>query len=422
MKATRSMAIRWLQSAALAAGALIGLVGWMNVRGESSTSRTDAAMVADAKLIERGAYLAKAGNCAACHTARGGAPYSGTRGIDTPFGTVHAPNITPDMQTGIGSWSADDFWRAMHNGRSKEGRLLYPAFPYPDYTLVTRADSDALYAYLRSVPAVHQPNKPHALRFPYNQQLSLAVWRALYFRPGAYQPDRDKSEAWNRGGYLVRGLGHCATCHSSRNFLGATLRPQDLSGGFIPGRNWYAPALASHPDGGAQARHAVDILKTGVSAQGVAMGPMAEVVFRSTQYLSDADLHAIAVYLGGLPEPVVSTRGTPKVDREQLVTGEKVYQDRCASCHGDQGQGAPRVYPGLRGNGTATMDSPANLVRTIVEGGIAPATLGNPRPYGMPPFGQTLSDGEIAAVATYVRRSWGNQAPAVSAVDVLRAR
>src|SRR5262249_17737173 len=161
-------------------------------------------------LVARGAYLAKAGDCAACHTERGGAPYSGARGIDTPFGTVYAPNITPDMETGIGNWSAADFWRAMHNGRSKDGRLLYPAFPYADFTLVTREDSDALYAYLRSVPAVRQPNKPHALRFPYDQQVSLAVWRALYFRPAVYAPDPGKSQDWNRGAYLVRGLGHCA--------------------------------------------------------------------------------------------------------------------------------------------------------------------------------------------------------------------
>src|SRR5690606_19790931 len=238
--------------------------------------------VADAAAqLQQGKYLARAGNCIGCHTARGGAPYSGGRRIPTPFGDLYAPNITPDRETGIGAWSADDFWRAMHHGRSRDGSFLYPAFPYPNYTLVTRQDADALFAYLRSLPPVHRPNQEHALRFPYNQRLLLGLWRALYFRPGAYQPDPAQSAAWNRGAYLVQGLGHCNACHANRNVLGATETGAGLAGGLIPILNWYAPSLASDRESGVGDWPPVELArlhKTGVSAHGAVFGPMAEVV------------------------------------------------------------------------------------------------------------------------------------------------
>jgi mono/diheme cytochrome c family protein len=175
----------------------------------------------------------------ACHTARGGAQYAGGRLLATPFGSLHTPNITPDRQYGIGNWSADDFWRALHNGVSKDGRLLYPAFPYTNYTRMPREDSDALYVYLQSLPAVNRASLPHQLRFPYNQQLMLAGWRALYFRPGVFRPDAGKAVEWNRGAYLVQGPAHCSACHSPRNWLGAS-DGEALAGGLIPMQGWYA--------------------------------------------------------------------------------------------------------------------------------------------------------------------------------------
>jgi mono/diheme cytochrome c family protein len=402
---------------------LVTVVVWLNVRDEEPLSASNRPFTADAAMVEHGAYLARAGNCIGCHTARSGAEYAGGRSIETPFGIVNAPNITPDRQTGIGDWTDGDFWRAMHNGRSKDGRLLYPAFPYPNFTQVTRGDSDAIYAYLRSLPPVAQPNKPHELAFPYNLQVSLAVWRALYFSPGVYEPRQDKSPEWNRGAYLVRGLGHCVACHARRNLLGASSEKRELSGGLIPAQNWYAPSLVSEHEAGVagwETQQVVDVLKTGISERRAVMGPMAEVVFRSTQYLSDSDLHAMAHFLRdlGQGEPAQAR----KADPAQRVLGQKVYVDNCAKCHGDEGQGAPGAYPGLAGNRAVTMTAATNVIHAILSGGFAPTTVGNPRPYGMPPFSQSLSDAEVAAVATYIRSAWGNEAPPVSQVDVLHMR
>ena len=212
----------------------------LNLRGEESLQPSQA-FESTPELIAQGAYLARAGNCMGCHTRQGGTPYAGGRGIATPFGVVHTSNLTPDADTGIGNWSAAEFWRAMHNGRSRDGRLLYPAFPYPEYTQVTRADSDALYAYLHSLPAAVQANRPHALRFPYNTQAALAGWRALFFTPGSFVPEPRQTVEWNRGAYLVNGLGHCAACHTPRNALGASRPALAFGGGLIPVQNCMRP-------------------------------------------------------------------------------------------------------------------------------------------------------------------------------------
>lgn len=405
-----------------------GVVAWLNLRGEAPLSQE--AIPTDAATIARGAYLARAGNCIGCHTERGGVDYAGGRGIDTPFGTVYAPNLTPDAHTGLGAWTPAEFWRAMHHGRSKDGRLLYPAFPYENFTLVTRGDSDALFAYLRSLPATPHANTPHALRFPYNLQASLAVWRALYFKPDEIVDDSAQSPEWNRGRYLVRGLGHCNACHADRNALGATVSDIELGGGLIPMQNWYAPSLASSREAGVadwQPGEIVALLKTGVSPKASVMGPMAEVVMRSTQYLNAADLSALAAYLKALPQrPATSARlgnGTSVGNlNHTLAAGEKLYSDHCANCHGAKGEGTAGMYPALAGNRAVALVSPNNLIKAMLHGGFAPATSGNPRPFGMPPFAQSLSDVQVAAVATYLRRSWGHDASEVSALDVLRAR
>ena len=406
----------------LLAALTIAWVLFMNLRDESPRSGS-ATPMPGAEQLSRGAYLALAGNCMGCHTAPGGAPYAGGRGVPTPFGTVMAPNLTPDEKTGIGTWSSHDFWRALHNGRSRDGRLLYPAFPYPNYSRISRGDADAIHAYLRLVPAVEQANRPHELQFPFNQQAALAVWRALYFRPGQHRPDPQRSPEADRGAYLVEGLGHCNACHSSRNALGASTSPLDLAGGLIPVQNWYAPSLTSAQEAGVAAwemQNVVDLLKTGVSPQASATGPMGEVVRGSTQHLSEPDLRAMAVYLKALPQtPPTVTEATHYA---ATGPGAKLYERHCAGCHGDAGEGANGAYPALADNRAVTMRNVANLVHVVLEGGFPPATEGNPRPYGMPPFATVLSVEETAQLLSFVRGSWGNRAAAVSALEVERFR
>ena len=418
---------------------LIGavLLGFRLVSLDRVAEATGPAMVATSSQVERGRYLAMAGNCAGCHTTRGGAAYAGGLAIDTPFGTIYASNLTPDGAHGLGNWTAAHFWRAMHEGRSRNGRLLYPAFPYPNFTTVTREDSDAIYAYLRTVPAVSAPNVPHALRFPYNTQAALVVWRALFFTPAAFVADTRQPAEWNRGAYLVGGLGHCIACHGTRNVFGATEEKRGLSGGLIPVENWYAPSLADPHEAGLADWPITDIvalLKTGTSPRGSVLGPMAEVVYQSTQHLSETDLRAMATYLKALPAVAVAAAGDQKVadsatpsatkasrrDIGVMERGNRIFDQRCAYCHGDVGQGAQDAYPPLAGNRAVNMHSPMNLIQMVRHGGFLPSTGGNPRPYGMPAFGHVLDDVDIAAVLTYVRGSWGNDAEPVSARDMMK--
>jgi mono/diheme cytochrome c family protein len=407
--------------------ALAGLCGllavalvavWLlSTRGDTLTELPALAI----NTPERGAYLAQVGNCAGCHTVRGGKPYAGGLGVDTPFGAVYASNLTPDTSTGIGNWTRADFWRAMHHGKSKDGRLLYPAFPYTSYTLVTRDDADALFAYLKSLPAVNQANQTHAVRFPYNSQAALAVWRALYFKPAAYQANSQATADWNRGAYLVNSLGHCSACHAARNALGAT-DGLNLAGGLIPLQNWYAPSLVSSQEASVSnwpLKDIVTLFKTGVSPQAAANGPMAEVVLGSTQHWNDADLTAMAVYLKALP---VTASSQQVIVPSASARGSKLYEQHCAQCHGNNGQGVANAYPALAGNRAVLMPQKTNLVQIVLNGGYAPATAGNPRPYGMPPFILELNDADIAAVLSHLRSSWGNHASAVSELEVNRIR
>jgi mono/diheme cytochrome c family protein len=402
---------------------------------------------APTERVERGAYLAKVGNCAACHTARGGEAFAGGKAIHTPFGAVYTSNITPDAATGIGRWSAEAFYRAMHEGRSADGRLLTPAFPYPNYTHVTRADSDALYAYfMQGVAPIAQANRAHELPFPFNTQIALAVWRLMFFEKdnsitteniaapaifqGATGPKGTQNTAdVERGAYLVRGLGHCSACHAQRNALGATTHEPLLSGALMPMQDWYAPSLMDRSQAGVMqwpAQDVVALLKTGIAPHASVAGPMAEVVAKSTQYWSDADLAATAAYLQSLPETPAAQRGTPSQNAQFYARGEQLFTQHCASCHGAHGEGVKLAgavaLPALAGNRAVTMQTSANLVRILLAGGYAPSTAGNPRPFGMPPFVHVLSDEDIAAVTTYIRAAWGNQGDAVSAADVVRHR
>ncbi|ABM36597.1 c-type cytochrome [Polaromonas naphthalenivorans] len=410
----------------LLAACAAGVIWALNVRDEVDVKITAAFAPSDS-LIARGRYLTLAGNCMACHTARGGEPYAGGLGLATPFGTVFTSNLTPDANTGIGSWSSAHFWRALHNGRSKNGRLLYPAFPYTSYTQVTREDSDAMFAFLRSLPAVKQANRPHALRFPFNSQAALAIWRALYFTPGVYQLDAGRNAEWNRGAYLVGGLGHCSACHSPRDALGGIRDSLTLAGGLIPMQNWYAPSLASPHEAGVShwdREQIVGLLKNGVAPGASASGPMAEVVLRSTQYLTHEDLGAMAQYLKALPGPAPEAPAAPRQASASFNTAKaaKLYEQHCAQCHGDKGEGVPGAYPPLAGNRAVTMAATDNLVQMVLGGGFAPATAGNPRPFGMPPFVLVLDDSEVADVISHVRTAWGNQAGAVTPREVNRIR
>jgi mono/diheme cytochrome c family protein len=403
----------------------VGLVFYLGLMEADGPHPKSVPLANEAEHILKGKYLVQAGDCMACHTVRGGAPYAGGRAIQTPFGVIYGSNITPDKDTGIGTWTSDDFWRALHYGKSKDGKLLYPAFPYPNFTRVTRADADAMFAYFQSLPPVRQPNKEPELRFPFNNRMLLVAWRALYFRPGEFVPEKNQSATWNRGAYLVQGLGHCSACHAPRNVLGATVTAGDLSGAMIPMLNWYAPPLTSETESGLgswEVQHIADLLKTGVSARGVASGPMSEVVWQSLQHLSDSDIRSMAVYLKAPPQSGVKGAAPTPENEKILKAGAALYEKHCVGCHKASGEGVPPHYPALAGNRGVVHEMPVNPIRMTLYGGYPPSTAGNPQPYGMPPFGALLNDEEVAALVSFIRNEWGNQGSMVSAEQVNRYR
>jgi len=417
----------WIVSLGALAVAIVVL--WPAYYGNPSVE-TSVPVADSTAQIARGRYLAQVSDCMACHTARGGTPFAGGRAIKTAYGTFVTPNITPDVGTGLGSWSTDDFWRAMHLGRSRDGHPLYPVFPYTDYTHITRADADAIYAYLRSIPAASAPSQPHALHFPYDQRWLMYAWQRVYFTPGVYQPNPQQSEAWNRGAYLVNGAGHCGACHTSRNAMGSALSKSALAGGFLVAQDWYAPALDQTPSASrsAAASELATLLRTGTSARHSVYGPMSEVVFGSLQYLTNEDALAIADYLHSLPqsEPPPAPADMAKVSGqytgELMQRGAQLYHNDCAACHQINGAGVRHIYPALGANASVLAPSPVNAIRMVLNGGFAPATALNPRPFGMPPFSPSYSDSDVAAVVTYMRQSWGNDASAVAPQDVARFR
>ena len=401
---------------------------WAAGRDQETGEAPPPATAANPDPVQHGRELVALADCKSCHTARGGAPFAGGRAIPTPFGTFYSPNITSDSKTGLGGWSATDFWHALHNGYSKDGTLLYPTFPYTNYTKISRRDADAMFAYLRTIAPVSQANHPHELAFPYNHRLLLVAWRALFFRPGVYESQSAHSAEWNRGAYLVQGVAHCSACHETRNGLGATEKKAGPSGGLV--LDWYAPSLTSPQEAGVQGWSEPDIitlLKTGVVASNTARaatsGPMAEVVSMSLQQAPDDELHAMANYLKSLPvtnAPDGNGAANPQdqIPPALLAAGKNLYGKNCADCHGDKGQGREPAAPALAGNRAVTMTSAVNPIRMILFGGYAPGTTGNPRPFGMPPYSLVLSDEEIAEVLLYVRSSWGNAARAARGEEV----
>lgn len=369
--------------------------------------------------VMRGKALAIAGDCVACHTAKGGAPFAGGLALQTPFGAIMTANITPDNGTGIGNWSADDFARAMHEGRRPGGTYLYPAFPFPYYTRVTRSDLDALYAYLRTLPPVENRVSRNTLPFPFNIRMSMVGWNMLFFTPGEFKPDPKRSDEFNRGAYLVEGLGHCGACHTPFNAFGASKDDKYLQGNQID--NWTAPNITNDKQAGLGKWTVDDIvqyLKTGQTSFSLASGPMKDVIENSTSHMPDADLKAIAVYLkergaAGPAAPAPLPASDPR-----MQVGEAVFIDTCAACHMRNGAGVERMFPKLAGNVVTTQDDPASLIRIVVGGGRAAATDARPTSPAMPSLGYRLNDAQIADVVTYVRNSWGNAAAPVSAETV----
>ncbi|HET6726125.1 MAG TPA: cytochrome c [Gammaproteobacteria bacterium] len=375
-----------------------------------------SACAADASLVQRGHYLTHLGDCRACHTEPGRAAFSGGLPIGTPFGVVYSPNITPDKKTGIGDWTFDDFYRAMHEGLDKNGDYLYPAFPYPSYTQLTRKDVKAIWAYLRTVQPVQRENKPNTLRWPYSMDSAVRVWRALYFKPHTFQPDPKASATLNRGAYLVRALTHCGACHTPRNGWGALQTEAELAGGTIPVEGWYAPNITPNPYIGIgewSPEALKSFLTTGRSERGDALGQMRDVVESSLQYLAPEDLTAVIAYLQDVPaigpQQPIAANTAPAIDPDKPPLGMTLYGKHCAGCHGDDGHAKRPWYPDLRDSAVVLSPNPTNLVLMILRGGFQAATEAQPYPYSMPPFGFKLSDKEIAAIANYVRRNWSRR-------------
>lgn len=376
----------------------------------------------NAAQLRRGQYLAAVGDCMSCHVRAGGEPLAGGLGLKTPFGTIYSSNITSDRETGIGAWNSDQFYRAMHDGIGAHGENLYPAFPYPWFRRVSREDTDALLAFLQSTPAVHYVPPANDLPFPLNVRLMVKGWNLLFLKSDTYRPVAAQSAEWNRGAYIVEGLGHCGACHTPKNVLGADKSGQDFHGGNLD--NWLAPDLTSNARTGLGMWSAEDIaqyLHSGRNARAGAGGSMADVVTYSGSLMTDADVHAVAQYLKGqAARPDEAQRGPP--DAAAMRRGAAIYSDVCASCHLENGVGQPKFFPPLGHDAMLQQTDPTGLLRVILAGSRIGTSNATPSPLTMPSFAWKLSDAEIADVSTYIRNSWGNQAAAIGAPSVGEVR
>jgi mono/diheme cytochrome c family protein len=399
-------------------------------------------------LVEQGRYLATAGDCVSCHTRTNGAPFSGGRPLNTPFGVIYSANITPDPKTGIGAWSEQQFERALREGIAADGTHLYPAFPYTAYTKVTDQDVHAIYAYLRTLKPVDYAPPKNKMSFPFSIRALLTGWNMMFFEQGRYTPNASRSTEWNRGAYLTQGLGHCGACHTPRNFLGGERNSEALTGGdyldeitdevvdnrITPMeestvRPWSSANLTPAPTGlGAWSLDAIaEYLKTGHSARAAAFGPMSEVIGNSTRHLNDEDIHAMAVYLKSLPTAAQSAPSKPAAD--VVKVGEVVYTTRCGDCHLPTGLGMPRIAnadasktaPPLAGNAVLQAPNPATLINVILYGAHETTlTDGSwPKMSGFE-LSVGLDDEQIAALCTYLRSSWGNRAGPVNSAAVAK--
>jgi mono/diheme cytochrome c family protein len=376
--------------------------------------------------VERGRYVAAAANCSSCHTREGGAAFGGGRPLATPLGTIHTTNITPDRETGIGSWSAAQFRRAMREGIAADGRHLFPAFPYPFYTRMTDADIADLYAYLRTLAPVRYV--PPANDVAFRARWTMAMWKALNLEAGAFRADPSQSDEWNRGAYLVQGPGHCGACHTPRDWtlaerastpLRGALMADDIPGGGV--RDWFAVDLTSSRQGlGAwTAGHIADYLGRGYSARGGSFGPMNAVIANSTRHLTAEDLRAMAVYLKSLDG---EDYAGPIPGANDAKAGGPLYEEHCRECHGPSGRGGPFDGPPLAGSAVVQGADPSSLINIVLYGSDRPDEIASPAWETMPAYADRLDDGEVAALANFLRASWGNRAPPVTAGAVARQR
>jgi mono/diheme cytochrome c family protein len=375
-----------------------------------------------AETIARGKALTVIGDCASCHTADPAKPFAGGKRIDTPFGGIYSPNLTPDRDTGIGAWSDDEFYRALRSGVARDGSRYYPAFPYPNFTKLIRDDILAIRAYLATLTPFRNTPPPLELRWPLNYRVLMRGWNYMFFRPGIFQPNQLKSAEWNRGGYLVEGVAHCGACHTPKNMFGANKRGRAYGGGSVDG--WFAPRLDGAERSGLKSWSVDDIveyLQSGRNGKSHSGGPMAEVIVNSTSVMSNADVRAMAVYLkdlpAGAPEPAVTP--PPQAD---MAAGKAIYARACIACHEADGSGAPRIYPPLPGNANMLSADPTSTLRIILDGAQTVTTPRAPNTGSMPAYAKELSDQQIADVTNYIRNSWDNAAPLVTPAQVAKAR
>jgi mono/diheme cytochrome c family protein len=388
--------------------------------GGASAGEVDAQ---DFTTVAKGRYLSILSDCASCHTVpQKNQPFAGGRPIETPFGKIVAPNITPDMETGIGSWTDDQFDRAVRKGIGRNGERLYPAMPFNAYTKMSREDVLAIRAYLNTVTAVYNSVVANTLPFPFNIRTSMRVWDGLYFKEGEYVADPHKSAEWNRGALLVDGPAHCGACHTPKTFLGGDKTAQYLQGSPLQG--WSAPNITNDARTGLGGWSVDDVaayLKTGHNRITAATGPMAEAIVLSTSRMTDDDVNAIATYLKSLPgdgkAQTAMAASTP-----EMTAGGSIYRDQCSACHGLDGKGVDRLFPSVANSSMARADDPTTVIRIVLRGARSVATDKEPTAPGMPSYGWQLKDDQVANVLTYIRNSWGNAAPAVSPDEVGRLR
>jgi thiosulfate dehydrogenase len=387
----------------------------------------------ESTLIQRGKYVAQLGDCVACHTANKVPAMAGGREFKTPFGTVYSTNITPDAQTGIGKYSFAQFDRAMRKGVAADGHNLYPAMPFPSYAKTSEDDMRALYAFLmQGVAPVSQPNKPAEMRWPFSMRWGLSFWNWAFLSNDPFKPDAGKDAVWNRGAYLVQGLGHCGSCHTPRGIAFQEKAMNDAGSNgkyFLAGEtveSWRALSLRNLWT----VEDTALLLKTGQNGFATVSGNMAEVIHNSTQHFTDADLTAIATYLKSLPPsehdlpmPAAPARIAAATVPANLFTtrGGLGYVQFCVDCHRQDSAGVKGIFPPLTQNPAITAADPATLLHVTLTGWKTAETAAHPRVYTMPSFSR-LSDQELAEILSFVRTSWGNNAEPVAASQVAKMR
>ena len=417
-------------AAALVAGMAV-LAGMLLGAFDTTVVAKDAAIPLSAeqmkRLAERGAYVAKVADCYACHTAKGGAPWAGGMPFATPFGILYATNISPHKELGIGNWTRQDFHRAVRDGIGKNGRHLYPAMPYTSYRQMSADDVDAIFAYLMTRERMPVANPKNKLPFPFNIRSSLAFWNLLNLRRDGFHPDRNRSELWNAGRYIVDALGHCGECHTPRNVIQGMKQAAYLKGAVIDGVE--APDITKE----GLARMGFDpltlarFMKSGLSAQGSMTNQMLEVVHFSTQYMHDQDLNAMAAYLFDLDRmpdtgPVVRAPAPVDVPAPVAYAAKVTYGNLCSGCHGANGEGIPHVSVPLSTSASLRLNSARNLIHTVVHGIPAQQFPGLERMEPMPGFAGLLDDQAIADLANWMRARWGGQELSITASDIAKLR